>query len=143
MERTFQIFLFLHLIGVFLWVGGMFEVARLLRFRDVESDATFRGKLAQKARRVAILPDVGMTLALVGGVYMLLAHDRLLLKQPYMHVKLTLAAAAIGLQVFWRVKAKRAATGAGGEFPRALFPVLGLVVVAILAVVVFKVPSAR
>lgn len=138
MNRTLDLLMSLHFLGIVLLGGGLLGGARLLVLATAAA-VPVGLELAQAARRLLILGDIGLTLALVGGIGAILHRPDRVLAQPYMHVKLTLVATLVGLHVFTRIRAKRAAAGQAA-YPAALFVAALLLFAAIIAVVVFKVP---
>lgn len=137
--RQYDIARTIHVIGFVLWIGTLFAVARLLVYRDAEPDPTVKTRFGQAARKMAMLADIGATLAIIGGLWMLLSATDLYLKQGWMHIKLAMIVLVLALHGFIRVKSKRAAQGTG-TFPRAILPALGLIVIVIVVVVIFKKP---
>lgn len=129
-DRTYDLLFALHILGFILWMGGLIAVSRLL---------TMEGAAAV-ARRLAMLPDLGAVFALAGGGYMLLDRHEWLLKQPYMHIKLTLVVVVLGLHGFTRVKAKRLAEG-GGRFPAFVFPLLLAVAATMVVIMRLRIPA--
>ena len=138
MLRTLQAVLALHVVGFALWVGGLVAACRLLRVGRREADAGARARLAGAARKVALVPDLGATLAIACGAWMLVKLEAW--REPWMHIKLTLVAVTVGLHGLCRVKAWRAARGEGG-LPAFVLPLLAVVAAGIVALAVFKAPS--
>jgi uncharacterized membrane protein len=112
-----------HFVGLLLWVSGLTSMATVLI-------GGARSKLA------GVLADLGATLALISGIYTAL--DRGLFRQPWLHIKLTLVAALLGVHIVLRFKTRRGnASGAG-----ALLGTTLLLAVAIVAMIVLR-PLAR
>ena len=83
----------------------------------------------------------GATLAIAGGLVMLVANP-FLLRQPWMHIKLTLAVVVLGLHGLTRVKAKKLSVGEG-TFPAWVLGVLGFLLVAIVSLAILKTPAGH
>ncbi|MBI4510891.1 MAG: CopD family protein [Deltaproteobacteria bacterium] len=130
----------LHLFGVLLWVSGLFAVAAILAFRTREQDKGVQAKLGLLARRLALFGDAGSTLAILFGLNLLLTSR--VLSMPWMHLKLTLVVALIGMHGWLRVKTKRAAQGVAVSLGIPAMAGLALAIFAILALAIFKYPLA-
>jgi len=115
-----------HFVGALLWFGGLFAAGSLLHFRDGETDAGVKQRLGVRARKAAILADLGATLSIASGVYN--AVTRHLFSQPWLHIKLTLVV---------RIKARRASEGEG-RFGKGLLGIATLAVIGILIAVVYQ-----
>jgi putative membrane protein len=139
MSRADQLLLAFHVFGVLMWVGGLHSLLTMLYATDAEPDAPARGRLAGLAPQSAIVADIGGTLGIACGLAYLLRNDHLL-SQPYMHIKLTLAAVVLGLHGFLRVRAKKTRAGEG-KTPQWVRPLLTLVSLAIIVIVFLKVPG--
>lgn len=139
-DRTLQLIRLIKVIGFILWVGPLLITARILLLAADEGEQSQAARIALLAKKTALVADIGAFLAICGGLYLLLRNEGVLLKQPFMHIKLTLLVILIGLHGFVRVKVKRATQGRA-RFPGAALAVLGVVVLAILVVVIFKVPA--
>jgi uncharacterized membrane protein len=63
-----------HLIGVFVWIGGLFATYWLLRIH-VQAPKDVHDKLTLMERSLAMVMDLGATLAIACGVWMALKHD--------------------------------------------------------------------
>lgn len=131
----------LHSLGVIGWVGGLFMVGWVLAMRDAETDAAFKLKMGVMARRLALVADVGATLVIAAGVYILVKRRAELMHQGYMHIKFALLAVLLAFHGLIRVKAKKASQGEG-TFPRLILQGLVILVGAILYIVIFK-PLAK
>jgi protoporphyrinogen IX oxidase len=136
-----KLFLSLHVFGSFIWVGGLFALAAFLDAFAAETDPAARGRLARFLRQAAIVPDIGGTIAIGFGLYWLINFREVLMKMPYMHIKLTLVVLVLGIHGFLKVKAKKARKGEGFTAPpSAVKGLLSLVVLGIIVVVVSKWP---
>lgn len=86
-----------HLIGLFVWIGGMFTVYWMLRFhahapRDVHE------KLVLAERSLALMMDIGSGLAIGCGIALIFATTPNLLARPgsgWFHIKLTVVVLGI------------------------------------------------
>ena len=63
-----------HLIGVFLWIGGLFSTYWLLRIH-VQAPKDVHDKLTLMERSLAMVMDLGATLAIAAGLWMAFKHD--------------------------------------------------------------------
>jgi putative membrane protein len=130
-----------HVVGFTTWIGGLYGMGWLLVARDADKNDAFRTRLGELARSGGRIADVGAGIAIVGGVWLLSFAPAMYMRQPWLHAKLTLVVLLLGLHGYFRVKAKRAATGEG-QFKRPMLTVLALLAALIVALVVFK-PGAR
>ena len=64
-----------HVIGVFLWIGGLFSVYWLLRIHT-QAPVDARDKLTLMERSLALVMDLGATLAIGCGLTLALTHNR-------------------------------------------------------------------
>ena len=62
-----------HLIGVFLWIGGLFSTYWLLRIH-VQAPKDVHDKLTLMERSLAMVMDLGATLAIACGIWMAVSH---------------------------------------------------------------------
>jgi protoporphyrinogen IX oxidase len=124
-----------HFVGSLLWFGGLFGAGSLLHFRDGETDAGVKQRLGVRARKAAILADLGATLSIASGVYN--AVTRHLFSQPWLHIKLTLVVVLLVIHVLVRIKARRASEGEG-RFGKGLLGIATLAVIGILIAVVYQ-----
>jgi putative membrane protein len=131
-----SLFLAFHVVGVIFWVGGLFALTLLLAAARNEPDAGARTRLAAFTRKVAMLPDIAATFAIVFGLHWLFAYKRY--QFHYMHVKLMLVVLLLGLHGFLRVKTKRAAQGGEIALPAFVRPALVLLALLIVVVVITK-----
>lgn len=123
------------------WATGLFTTARFIAAsNEASSDATKR-EYGGKARREGRVADVGFALALIGGLWVLLPFASEYMRQPWMHLKLTLVAGLVALHAMVRIGAKRASEG---RTPPAIgkAAVVMALQLAIVAVVTLK-PFAR
>jgi protoporphyrinogen IX oxidase len=138
MDGSFPIALTVHIVGVIFWVGGLFALALVMSAAGDEP-AT-RARIGAIARRAARFTDAAAALAVVSGVTLLVELPSLL-RQPWMHIKLTFAVGLLALTGIVRVRAKKLANG--GPAPRAMAPIaIALLATAIVAMVIFR-PMSR
>lgn len=84
-----------HVLGFVLWIGGLVTVLQLLRVHAAVEGAA-RDVLARHERKMAVLMDVGATLAMVTGFVTALGGTVNYFKTgAWLHIKLTLVALAI------------------------------------------------
>ena len=142
MDTTRALALTIHLIGISLWVGTLFALAALLVTRDAQPEPEMRKRIGSLARSAGIGADVGATVTLLGGLWMLLSMPAYYLHQPWMHMKLTAVVAMLGVHGFIRAKAKRASTDPESRTPPAARSLVLILSIVIIALVVFK-PLAK
>jgi uncharacterized membrane protein len=121
-----------HLIGVFLWVGGLFSTFWLLRIH-AQSPVEVHEKLTLMERSLALAMDIAATLAMVTGLVMALSHawthpNSTLFTAPksgWFHAKLTLVVLGI-LPVHGIVRGRIAKFGRGQvtDIPQWLWSLL-------------------
>ena len=128
----------LHLFGVILWVGSMACLGLILSSEGAKQGTV----IVDVAKKVARLMDVGALFALVCGVYMLVrTHglgDAWVLKQPWMHIKLTVVALfVIGGHGFVEARLGKIRKGVGRSLPSvfAFIIVAAVFAIAVLAIV--------
>jgi uncharacterized membrane protein len=131
-----RLFLAVHLFGAFMWIGGLFQLALLLEGVKGEPDGSARKRLAAFARKAAMIPDIGATLAILFGAHRLFKYE--LYSMPYMHIKLLLVAVVFGLHGYLRVQTKRAAQSGESNVKGFVQPLLVLVTFGIMASVLIK-----
>ena len=137
MDSTHSLLLTLHTVGFAVWVGTLFAITIALTERDALAEAAGKTTIAEVAKKMARVADIGATIALVGGVAMITTAPGYYLHQPWLHMKLTLVVGLLGLHGFLRVKVKRATQGQG-TFPLAIVAMIMILAVGIVALAVFK-----
>ncbi len=142
MDTTRALALTIHLVGMSLWVGTLFSIAALLVQRDRQPEPDMRLRIGALARTAGLGADVGATVAIAGGLWMLLTMPAYYLHQPWMHMKLTAVLAMLGVHGLVRAKAKRASLGAAVTFPPAVTTIVLVLTVTIIALAVLK-PLAK
>jgi uncharacterized membrane protein len=133
-----------HLIGVFLWIGGLFAVYWLLRLH-ANAPKDMHERLTLMERSLAMMMDIGATLAIGCGVAMIFGQTPNFLAQPHhgwFHIKLTVVVLGV-LSVHGLVRAKVGKFGRGqiSAVPAWAWTLLLLSVVAIM-ILVFRVRYA-
>ena len=112
-----------HLIGVFVWIGGLFAVYWLLRIH-AQAPTDARDKLTLMERSLALMMDLGATLAIGCGLTLALTHN---LDHPttnlfaapgagWFHIKLTVVVLGV-LSVHGVVRARVARFSRGDIKP--------------------------
>jgi uncharacterized membrane protein len=130
-----------HLIGVLLWVGSLFTVYWLLRFHT-QAPKEVNDKLVLMERSMALVMDLGATLAIGCGLAMALMHGRAhptttLFAMPgagWFHIKLTLVVIGV-LSVHGMLRA-RVGKFSRGQTPAVPQWIWSLLLVAIVGIVV-------
>jgi uncharacterized membrane protein len=136
-----------HLIGVFLWIGGLFTVYWLLRIH-AQAPKDAQDKLTLMERSLALMMDIAATLAIGCGVTLAVTHNgwhpiSTIFSAPgagWFHIKLTVVVLGI-LSVHGMVRARvaRFSRGEHKPVPSWLWSVL-LASVALIVVLVFVGP---
>lgn len=90
----------LHVVAVISWMAGLLYIYRLFVYHAMETEAVVRARFEVMERRLlnAITTPAGIV-ALVTGVAMIVLQMGLL-KQPWLHAKLTLVVGMIGSHVY-------------------------------------------
>lgn len=136
-----------HLIGVILWIGGLFATYWLLRIH-VQAPKDVHDKLTLMERSLAMVMDLGATLAIGVGIWMALKHDyshptSSLFTYPHsgwFHAKLAIVVLGI-LSVHGMVRAKvgKLSRGQTTNVPQWAWSLLLASIVAIV-ILVFRRP---
>lgn len=108
-----------HVLGFVLWIGGLIAVLQLLRVHGAVEGAA-RDVLSRHERRMAIVMDLGATLAIVTGLVTALGGEtNYFTTGAWLHIKLTIVALVIFATHGWaRVKVKRFRKGDVTHVPR-------------------------
>jgi len=103
MEPSFSqhLALTLHIAAFAIWLGNLFAIASALVFRNDQTDATSRGMLGALGRRHGLVADIGATLTLLTGGWLLSFAPGFYFAQPWLHVKLTLVVVMLGGLLDW------------------------------------------
>jgi putative membrane protein len=120
-----------HVVGVILWVGGLTAVLSLLHVHPRVEEAG-RKLLTQLERRLALVMDLGATIAIATGLY------RALSRTPnefgnggWLHIKLTAVAICIlSVHGIARVKIKKYREGDARPLPPVVWILLAAGVLA-------------
>jgi len=95
--ETHQWLLSGHLIGLFVWIGGMFTVYWLLRFHaHAPKDA--HEKLVLSERAIALMMDISSGLAIICGLWLAFGQVPTVFGRPnagWFHIKLTIVVLGI------------------------------------------------
>ena len=80
----------LHVLFVFIWIGGLLMLTRMLGYQAKESDATFQAMNRINKRIYFFIDLPSMLLAVFFGLLLLFLKD-MNWKAPWLHLKLTFA----------------------------------------------------
>lgn len=125
-----------HVIGVILWIGGLFAVYWLLRLH-AHAPKNMHDKLTLMERSLAMVMDLAAALAIGAGIAMIFGQTPNFLVQPrhgWFHIKLTVVVLGV-LSVHGIVRSKV------GKFSRGkISPVPGwawsLLLVSVMAIII-------
>lgn len=136
-----------HVIGILLWVGGLFSTYWLLRFH-AQAPKDVHEKLTLMERSLALAMDLAATLAIVTGLVMAFSHswthpNSSLFTAPksgWFHAKVTLVLIGV-LSVHGMVRAKIGKFGRGevANVPQWMWSLL-LVAICGIAILVIRRP---
>lgn len=125
----------LHVFGAFLWFAGLMTALNQLRTATIPPPVSPE-EFQRREGAVGRVMDAGAGIAIAAGLVLLLQSLDLLKGSGFMHAKLTLALALVGLHGMVRVKLKRFRTGRGTPLPGFVLPAtvgaVGLILVLIL-----------
>lgn len=129
----------LHVCGVLLWFAGAMITLHVLRAHEAKTAAG--GATPEDFRRsegpAGRILDLGAGLAIVGGLYLLIENLQILRGGGFMHAKLTLVVALLGVHGFLRVQLKRFRAGTSQRVAGWAHPaVLGLFFAIVVLIVV-------
>ncbi len=135
-----EISLFLHVLGVILWVGGCasaaFNAAQLM---GASSAARVEG-LSAVRRTLQVVATPGLLLAWLGGLTMFVSFFDIYARAGWMHGKLTIAILLSAIHGILLARVRRAASSgsgsAGGFAGFAMALVMGAALV--VALVIFR-----
>ena len=85
-----------HIVFVVTWFAGLFYLPRLFIYHAASTETAVREQLKIMERRLLVITDIGGTLAVVFGMWLLLLVPAYL-HQGWLHAKLTLV---LGLVVY-------------------------------------------
>jgi uncharacterized membrane protein len=120
---AFELIRWVHFVGFTAWIAGLVAMGLLLRAQA-------------SARPGAILADLGATLALISGLYR--ATSGGFFSQPWMHIKLVLVVALLGVHSAMRMRVKPKE----GRSAVVMLAVAGVIALLIISVIEFR-PFAR
>lgn len=138
-----------HLIGVFLWIGGMFATYWLLRIH-AHSPKEMHEKLTLMERSMALMMDIACTLAIGCGIALILTttpsnpSGNLLTQKPagWLHIKLAVVVLGVlPVHGMIRAKVKKFSQGNIAPIPNWQWTVL-LASITAIAILVFVVRQA-
>jgi len=130
-----------HLIGLFVWLGGLFAVYWLLRFH-AHAPKEAHEKLTLMERSLALMMDIGAALAIGCGLAIAIGANSQMhyCKQGWFHIKLTVVVLGVlPVHGIVRSKIKKYANGALSPIPNWLWTMLLLAIVVII-IMVFRGP---
>jgi putative membrane protein len=137
MTDTWMWVLAAHLIGVFLWIGGLFTTYWLLRIH-ANAPKDVMDKLTLMERSLALMMDIAATLAIGTGLYLATSiHLFTMPKQGWFHAKLAIVVLGI-LPVHGIVRGK-IAKFSRGESPSVPQWAWSLLLAALCAIVILVV----
>ena len=130
--ETYNWFKAAHVFGFVLWSGMLIALSIVLR-AQARADEAGRPALVGAARSLAMLMDIGATVAIACGVIMLVSSPAVVspLKQPYFHIKLTAAVVILAAHVALRIMTGRSRRGRPSWPPVWFAPALFAVMLAI------------
>lgn len=116
-----------HILGFVLWIGGLCGLTLLL------SSTPGQVALARGGKRIAMVADLGATLAIAAGVVMIAGIKPSPMTQGWMHIKLALVVVGmLGIHGFARVKLKRAQSAEGAT----VSPLWSAALIAVAAAII-------
>jgi len=89
----------LHIVFVVTWFAGLFYLPRLFVYHAESTDAAVHAQLKIMERRLLVITDIGGTLAVVFGVWMLFLVPAYL-QQHWLHAKLTLVVGLVAYHAY-------------------------------------------
>jgi uncharacterized membrane protein len=120
---AFELIRWVHFVGFTTWIAGLVAMGLLLRAKAA-------------ARPGAVLADLGATLTLISGFYR--ATSGGFFSQPWMHIKLVLVVALLGVHTAMRMRVKAKDGHAAG----VMVAVAGTIALLIIYVIELR-PFAR
>ncbi len=129
----------LHVIGVLLWVGGLLGL--VITLRSIAGEAS--SGLLTAGKKFAGMMNVGALIAIAIGVYVLVRSPAALMKQPWMHIKLTaVVLGPFAIHGYLQVQLKKARNNQFKGLSPIVPMVLTAAIVAIVILVIVK-PLAK
>ncbi|MGN6106687.1 MAG: CopD family protein [Kofleriaceae bacterium] len=133
-----------HLIGVFLWIGGMFTAYWLLRFHS-HAPREVHEKLTLMERSIALMMDISCTLAIGCGLGLALGQTPNLFARPHsgwFHIKLAVVVfGVLSVHGMLRAKIKKFGQGQISEIPQWQWSLL-IASISAIVILVFVVRTA-
>ena len=131
-----------HMIGLFVWIGGLFAVYWLLRFHaHAPKDA--HEKLTLMERSLALMMDIGSALAIGTGLAIAIGSTPNYFARPgfgWFHIKLTIVVLGIlPVHGIVRARIKKHANGNLTPIPQWLWSLLLVALVGVI-IMVFRGP---
>lgn len=128
-----------HLIGLFLWLGGLFTVYWLLRLHS-NAPPEMREKLVLMERSLAMMMDIAAALAIGTGIALAVDHPMgnlfTLPKQGWLHAKLAIVVLGIlSVHGMTRARIKKFSQGKISDVPQWQWSLLLVSIVAIVILV--------
>ena len=127
----------IHVYAIVTWVGALIGLTFLLKQHAVAAEAA-RADFLSLEKRVAMAADIGATIAIIAGLFMIVQVPELLTKQPWMHPKLALVAVVLGVHGVQRMRLGKFKRGNVTPNPGWVVPVLEICVLAIILLAVAK-----
>jgi protoporphyrinogen IX oxidase len=130
-----------HLIGLFLWMGGLFAVFWLLRFH-AHAPKEAHEKLTLMERSLALMMDIASALAIGAGLVMAIGFNDQMhyFKQGWFHIKLTVVVLGVlPVHGIVRARIKKYAGGVFKPIPQWMWTML-LLAIVIIVIMVFRGP---
>ena len=121
----------IHLCGMLAWVGGLIGLSFILR-AHAKADKAAHDTLVSLEKGIAMVMDIGATVAIALGLTMLFTITPTLLKGNggWMHTKLLLVVILIGLHGVQRMRVGKNKRGNVGPEPGWMIPTLGIIIIA-------------
>lgn len=127
----------IHVCAIVAWVGALVGLTFLLRQHAKAAEAA-RADFLSLEKRVAMIADIGATIAIIAGTVILIRVPIILTGAAWMHPKLALVAVLLGLHGFQRMRLGKYKRGNVTPDPSWLAPVLEISVLAIIVLAVAK-----
>jgi uncharacterized membrane protein len=128
-----------HQFGFLLWVGSMFALT-LVMSAHARAAATAREPFIAAERSIGRAMELGALFTIAAGVAMIVWSPAAIspLRQPYVHIKLTLAVVLIALHGVVRARMARLGRGEGGALPAVVSGAILLIAASMIWLAVVK-----
>jgi putative membrane protein len=127
-----------HIFGTLMWIGCLFGLYQVI-FTHGKTDEAGRKVISELESKMAMAMDIGLLITLGGGIALIFGIGAsIVMKQPWIHIKLTMVALLIAAHVYARIKVKKFRGGDTSTPPEALFALLNLFLVGILIMAIVK-----